>query len=128
MALKQDRNTARRDGVDFRWPVGAGQRIFAGSLVGVLGSGVAVPAGTAGIVAIVGIAQEHVDNRDGEDGDKNVNVRRGVFALKGPGITPADYGKRVRAVDDESVALVQGNELAAGTVCGVDDEGVWVEF
>ncbi len=134
MALIKDRDTQRRDGVDLVFPAAASVRIFAGAIVGLNAAGNAVPAGTAGTVCVVGIAQATVDNRTGQIGDENVSVRRGVFALKAAaaGITRAAYGKPVKAVDDESVALIPSEEAATAIVAGVlrhvDDSGVWVQF
>ncbi|WMD23094.1 hypothetical protein RAS12_12170 [Achromobacter seleniivolatilans] len=132
MALTKDRNTLRRDGRGFRPPAAAGVRIYAGAIVGVNADGHAVPGGSAAAVAILGIAQEQVDNRDGAAGAQSVDVRRGTFQLKpaAAGLTLAAYGKPVKAVDDESVALVGEDAAAivAGVVRDVDADGVWVEF
>lgn len=131
MALTQDRSTLRRNGQGLRPPVAAGVRLFAGGIVGVNATGQAVPAGTPAAVAILGIAQENVDNRDGTAGEQSVEVRRGTFQLKpaAAGITLADYGKPVTAVDDESVGLIgEDAAIVAGIVRDVDADGVWVEF
>lgn len=130
--MANDRNTPRRDGLGLRLPVAAAARLYAGRMVGVNADGNAVPAGNAAAIAIVGIAQEQIDNRDGAAGAQSVNVRRGTFQLKpaATGITLAAYGKRVKATDDESVSLVGDDAAAivAGIVRDVDADGVWVEF
>ncbi|CUJ55600.1 hypothetical protein [Achromobacter sp. 2789STDY5608621] len=130
--MANDRNTPRRDGQGLRLPVAAAVRLYAGRMVGVNADGNAVPAGNAAAIAIVGIAQEQIDNRDGTAGAQSVNVRRGTFQLKpaAAGITLAAYGKRVKATDDESVSLVGEDAAAivAGIVRDVDADGVWVEF
>lgn len=130
--MANDRNTPRRDGLGLRLPVAAAVRLYAGRMVGVNADGNAVPAGNAAAIAIVGIAQEQIDNRDGTAGAQSVNVRRGTFQLKpaAAGITLAAYGKRVKAIDDESVSLVGEDAAAivAGIVRDVDADGVWVEF
>lgn len=130
--MANDRNTPRRDGLGLRLPVAAGVRLYAGRMVGVNADGNAVPGGSPAAVAIVGIAQEQIDNRDGTAGAQSIDVRRGTFQLKpaAAGITLAAYGKRVKATDDESVALVGEDAAAvvAGTVRDVDADGVWVEF
>lgn len=130
--MANDRNTPRRDGLGLRLPVAAGVRLFAGRMVGVNADGNAVPGGSPAAVVIVGIAQEQIDNRDGTAGAQSIDVRRGTFQLKpaAAGITLAAYGKRVKATDDESVALVGEDAAAivAGTVRDVDADGVWVEF
>ena len=130
--MANDRNTPRRDGLGLRLPVAAAVRLYAGRMVGVNADGNAVPAGNAAAIAIVGIAQEQIDNRDGTAGAQSVNVRRGTFQLTpaAAGITLAAYGKRVKATDDESVSLVGEDAAAivAGIVRDVDADGVWVEF
>lgn len=130
--MANDRNTPRRDGLGLRLPVAAAVRLFAGRMVGVNADGNAVPGGSAAAVAVVGIAQEQIDNRDGTAGAQSIEVRRGTFQLKpaAAGITLAAYGKPVKATDDESVALVGEDAAAivAGTVRDVDADGVWVEF
>jgi hypothetical protein len=130
MALTKDRDTKRRDGVGFTLPAAAGVRIYAGSIVGINADGQAIPAGTAGTVAVLGIAQQHVDNRDGQAGDQPVPIWRGTFAVKAgqANLTNAAYGKPVKAVDDESVALADAGAIVAGIVRAVDADGVWVEF
>lgn len=130
MALTKDRDTKRRDGVSFSLPAAAGARLYAGSIAGINADGQAVPAGTAAAVAVLGIVQDHVDNRDGQAGDRQVPIRRGTFAVKAgqANLTNAAYGKTVKAVDDESVALADAGAIVAGIVRAVDADGVWVEF
>jgi len=130
MAMTEDRDTERREGRVFTRPVAAGVRIFNGSMVGVLASGFVAPASHAGVVAIVGVANEAADNRDGVDGEVRIPVWRGTFALAqtGTAITDADYGRAVTAADDGTVSLVSGTQLIAGVVRAVGDAGVWVEF
>lgn len=132
MASTSDRDTLRRDGVGFVLPVAAAVRLFAGRMVGLNANGYAVAGDSAAAVAIVGIAQERVDNRNGADGEQSIDVRRGTFQLKAgaAGITRAAYGQPVKAVDDGSVALVGADTAAivAGIVRDVDAGGVWVEF
>ncbi|MFY1933578.1 hypothetical protein ACOTDC_28635 [Achromobacter xylosoxidans] len=132
MASTSDRHTLRRDGVGFVLPVAAAVRLFAGRMVGLNANGYAVSGDSTAAVAIVGIAQEQVDNRDGADGDVSIETRRGMFHLKAgaAGITRAAYGKPVKAADDESVVLVSADAAAivAGIVRDVDATGVWVEF
>lgn len=131
MASTSDRDTLRRDGAGVVLPVAAGARLFAGRMVGINAGGFAVAGDSTAAVAIVGIAQERIDNRDGADGEQSIDVRRGTFLLKpgAAGITRAAYGKPVKAVDDESVALIDaGGGVAAGIVRDVDADGVWVEF
>ena len=56
MALTKDRNTPRRDGMQFNDPVAANAKIFAGSLVCLDASGNAVPGALSTTIAARGIA------------------------------------------------------------------------
>lgn len=130
--LSADRNTPRRDGVNFAHPVAAAVLIFAGALVALDAAGNAVPAGTAGSGAAVGVAQAVADNSAGAAGDINVDVRVGTFrfdnSAAGDLIARTDIGATAYVVDDATVAKTDnaGAREAAGTIVDVDDVGVWV--
>lgn len=134
MALSKDRNTKRRDGVQFSDPVAAATRIFAGSLVCLNAAGNAVPGSTATTLKARGVAQEQVDNTAGAAGDLRIETRRGVFAFANSAaadeITRADIGATAYIVDDQTVAKTDGTSTrsAAGTIRDVDSDGVWVEI
>ncbi|MFI8609512.1 hypothetical protein ACIGFL_14500 [Pseudomonas sp. NPDC077649] len=133
-ALTKDRNTARRDGVQFSDPVAAATRIFAGSLVCLNAAGNAVPGSTATTLKARGVAQEQVDNSAGAAGDLRIETRRGVFPFANSAaadeITRADIGASAYIVDDQTVAKTDGTSTrsVAGIIRDVDDAGVWVEI
>lgn len=79
MALTKDRNTPRRDGMQFNDPVAANAKIFAGSLVCLDASGNAVPGALSTTIAARGIAQEQVDNTGGAAGI-SVSKPAGVYS------------------------------------------------
>lgn len=137
MALQRDRKTARQNGHRLSAPVAAATRVFAGSIVAIDAAGNAVPAGTPSAQRVVGVALTHVDNRDGEDGDRTVLVARGVYAFNVadgmPDFDGSSIGSPAYAVDDESVTAGFGegaplNTLVAGVIVDIDDEGVWIDF
>ncbi|MDT4835796.1 hypothetical protein FQZ97_694710 [compost metagenome] len=134
MALSKDRNTKRRDGVQFNDPIAASTVIFAGALVCLNAAGNAVPGATATTLKARGVAQEHVDNSSGAAGDARIETRRGVFAFAnsaaGDEITRADIGATAYIVDDQTVAKTDGTSTrsVAGTIRDVDSDGVWVEI
>lgn len=134
MALTKDRNTVRRDGVQYSDPVAAATRIFAGSLVCLNAAGNAVPGSTSTTLKARGVAQEHVDNRDGAIGDQRVETRRGVFPFANSTstdeITRADIGASAYIVDDQTVAKTSATNTRsiAGVIRDVDSNGVWVEI
>jgi len=134
MALTADRDTPRKDG-EFRvLPVAASTKIYAGALVCVNASSLAVPGATSTTLKAVGRAEESVDNSSGSAGDKTVAVRRGVFQFKnsasGDLIALKDIGATAYIVDDETVALTNGTNTrsAAGKIHDVDAGGVWIEI
>lgn len=133
-ALSKDRNTPRRDGIQFSDPVAASTTIFAGSLVCLNASGYAVPGSTATTLRARGVAQERVDNSAGGAGALNVETRRGLFPFANSAstdqISRADIGNSAYIVDDQTVAKTNGTSTrsVAGTIRDVDDAGVWVEI
>lgn len=134
VALTKDRNTVRRDGVQFNDPVAASTRIFAGSLMCLNAAGFAVPGSTSTTLKARGVAQEQVDNRDGAAGDLRIESRRGVFpfvnSTSTDEITRADIGATAYIVDDQTVAKTSATNTrsVAGVIRDVDSDGVWVEI
>lgn len=133
-ALTADRNTVRRDGVEFGDPVAASTVIYAGSMVALNASGDAVPASAAATQRTRGVAEEHVDNAAGAAGAKKVIVRRGLFRFANSASTDliarADIGNPCYVVDDQTVAKTSNSNArpVAGTIRDVEAAGVWVEF
>lgn len=138
MALAADRNTLRREGVQFDFPVAAGAKIYAGAIVAMIisstGAGNVKQGATATNLKGVGVAEEFVDNTDGSAGDVRCKVRRGLFRFKNSASSDAialdDIGASCYIVDDETVALTSGSSTRsiAGVIRDVDSAGVWVEF
>lgn len=130
-ALAADRNTPRREGVDYSDPVAATTVIFAGGIVVLDSSGNAAPGTTATGLVPRGVAQEQVDNNPGAAGDKNVLSRKGVFRfVNGASIDRTDIGGTAYIVDDQTVHSTDGTgtRSALGTIVDVDADGVWVEI
>ncbi|MEQ1672325.1 MAG: hypothetical protein ABL893_15845 [Hyphomicrobium sp.] len=131
-ALTKDRNTAERDGDYFVYPVGAGKKIHAGSLV-VLDAGLAEPGNTAVNLVAVGRAEHSVDNTGFAAGASRVNVKRGVFYFDN---TAAVRGSNRLIIDNVAVGAdvrcehrIGGNTRSvAGIVFDADIDGVWVKF
>lgn len=133
MALTADRNTPLKDGELVSVPVAANAKIFAGALVAANSTGYAAPGSVATTLTYLGRAEEYVDNTGGANGDKTVQVRRRkAFKFKNYAtdlIVQADLGKVCYIVDDETVAKTNGGATrsAAGSVIGIDTDGVWVQ-
>jgi len=132
MALTKDRNTHNRDGKLVSHPMAASKKIYAGALVVLNATGYAEPGSTATTLTAVGCAEEQADNSAGNNGDRAVLVRRGVFKFKNhtDAVTRAEIGKTCYIVDDETVAKTNGTSTrsAAGKVIDLDSDGVWVEI
>jgi hypothetical protein len=133
MALTKDRNTPRRDGVDFEYPMAAATVGYAGGIA-VLNAGLLGPGTTATGRVAVGVFVERANNSAGAAGAIRGKVRRGVFRFKNSSaadeITLADVGNNCWIVDDEQVAKTNGSgtRSVAGRIEDVDANGVWVRF
>lgn len=133
-ALTADRDTQRRDGVAFEFPVKTAVKLFAGSIAAIDATGYLTKGAVATTLKAVGVMQEQVDNTGGADGAVNGKVRRGVFRLAnsaaGDLIARADIGADCYIVDDQTVAKTNGaaTRSVAGKIRDVDAGGVWVEF
>jgi len=132
-ALTADRNTPYKDGECLPVPVAADAVIYAGAIVVANAAGYAAPGSTATTLTYLGRAEHSVDNTDGANGAKSIVVRRKkAFKWANSGADPidqADLGKTCYIVDDQTVAATSGTNTRspAGTVIGIDTDGVWVE-
>ncbi len=133
-ALNKDRNTARRDGIQYPRQVAAGKNIFTGALVCLNSTGFLEPGSAGNTLVADGVAIESRDNTLGQDGDLIciVDKRPHRFANSADAdlITIAQIGDACYVVDDQTVAKTNGGGArpSAGTITDVDDSGVWVDF
>ena len=107
--------------------------IFRGAIVGLSG-GYAAPAGP-GCSRVVGMAESEANTQvpGFVAGSLRVRVRQGTFKVANStgvdGLGLADLGSRCYAADDQTVAKTIGpNRPVAGTVMGVEPDGVWVQM
>lgn len=130
--MTQDRNTTRRDGVQFSFPVAANQRIYTGAVVVIQPDGYAVPGHTATGLHAVGVAEHGANTVGMANGAAKISVRRGCFALRQGTelLALADVGQVCYLADDQTVMKTDGagTRSPAGIVRYVDSHGVWVEF
>ncbi len=133
-ATTVERNTKTRAADDFSFPIAASVKVLKGTIAYLNTSGYVEPAITAtGKVGAMVVA-ETVDNSSGAAGALQVPMRRGCWKFanssSADAITNADYGATCYVVDNQTVAKTNGTNTrsAAGTVRGVDADGVWVEF
>lgn len=102
-ALTTDRNTESKLGEIMIYPVAATTDIFKGAMVCVSDTGFLVPASDTANLRIVGVADEHVDNDPGADGDLDCRVVSGrKFRFTATSITQAMLGDPMFVVDDQT--------------------------
>jgi hypothetical protein len=115
-ACTTDRNTTYRQGVELEYPVKAGIRIYAGSMVAVDSTGYAVPAANTIGYKLVGVALEQVDNSAGANGAVLIRIRTtGVFDFGATSISQANVGADMYVVDDQTFDDVDPGQ---GIKCG----------
>lgn len=133
-ATTTDRQTQRRDGDRFTFPVAAATKIPTGVIVAVNTSGLAVNGAATAALVTVGVCEKLADNSAGLASAISVEVRRGCFrfgnSASGDQIALADVGDDCYVVDNQTVAKTSdtGARPVAGKVRDVDATGVWVEF
>lgn len=116
-ALGADRKTSYREGIEVEYKAAVSAKIYAGSLVCLNASGYAAPGADTASFKFVGVAMEHVDNSDGQNGDVTVRVRRkGVFRFAASGMAITDIGAAVMVADDQTVAKDTTNDIACGKI------------
>ena len=126
-----ERNTGMRLGDSVSIPVAAATTIEVGNMVAINSNGYAVHA--SGALVVGGVADETVDNSQGNNGDVNVIVRRNLaflFDNDGSVTTRALFGD-VYIVDSKKVSVTEVTNAVAGKCIGVDGlgaNGVWVEI
>ena len=119
-ALTDDFEARRQDGEIIAFPVKASTTIYKGALVAIdTSTGYAVPASDAANRIFVGVAVEKADNSSGSSGDETVRVfRTGTFQFNCSSADQTWVGKKVYAVDDNTVALAATttNDVLVGVV------------
>lgn len=127
-----DRNTPFKDGELFAVPVAAATEHFGGHIVAANAGGYAVPGSATAANTTLGVCDGWVDNSAGADGENSVLVRRGkAWCLANSStdpVTQSQVGKDCYVADSTTVAKTSNADArpVAGTVLGVDAEGVWV--
>jgi hypothetical protein len=131
MPLTEDRNTPRREGVEFSYPMAANITIFGGALVMLNASGLATRGAAATGQRAAGVALERKTN-GATAGATSVRVAPGVYCFRnstaGDEIVQADVGAQCFIADDDQVAKTNGSSTrsVAGIVMAVEAAGVWV--
>lgn len=116
------------------WPIADNVKCYEGGLI-VSSAGYAQPGTTAAGLTALGVALKTVDNTVAGHslGALSVPIQRGTFFFANSGggdaIAQANCGGPCYIVDDQTVALTDGNATRslAGTVINVTSTGVYVE-
>lgn len=137
-ALTAGRVTSQRIPGKRAYPMKAATTIFAGGMVAIDSSGLAVPADATVTNKTVGVAATNGGLSSWENAGGNsaltVEVYQGEFKFNnsaaGDAITIAEVGASCFVVDDQTVAKTDntGARPIAGLVTGVDADGVWVDI
>lgn len=126
MAASNDLDYTERQGVAYEFPALANTLYYGRIGVGVTAAGIAVPAGHADAVKLVGLASERVDNRGGANGDRRVRAKKGVFRIP-LSATAANTQAPVYMTADDTFTLTASTNLQIGTIDAVDADGVWLK-
>lgn len=122
-ALTADKSrSVAGNGVGTEYPVAASTTIYAGALVSLNASGLAIPGADTASTTCVGIAAAGADNSSGSASDINVTVQRGqVETLNHTDLAQADVGKVVVVENDNSVTDAAGatNDIPAGVLLSI---------
>lgn len=130
-ALTADRNTPMKGTPDYvvKVPVAASTKIYAGALVAVNASGLAVPAADSVGFTVMGRAEAQADNSAGAASAIDVEVAAGIFKYGAGAIVQANLGANATCSDDQTVttAAATTNDIVAGKIVQVDSDGVWIK-
>jgi hypothetical protein len=116
MPLDKDTNRIFENGEAFNSiSVAASAKIFEGSLIGATSGGYGRPLQTGD--KAMGFAKDNIDNSDGSDGDRKVDIRaKGKVSLFISGLAMANVGAKVYASDDNTFTLTETNNVYVGKV------------
>lgn len=131
-ATTTDRNTTKRASNLLVLPVAASTKLPAGVLAARDGDGNLVNASDTAGLTVIGRVNTHADNSAGTAGALSAEVERGVFLYDndtgGTPVAAGDEGKVCYVLDNQTVSADAGsNNIVAGLVHAVGDEGVWVD-
>lgn len=126
MAASNDLTYVERQGHQYEFPALADTLYYGRAAIGVTAAGVAVPAGHANAVKLIGFNIERVDNRGGATGERRVRVKKGIFKIP-LAATAANTQAPVYMTADDTFTLTASTNLQIGTIDAVDADGVWLK-
>ena len=110
-------------------PVKGGAELTEATMAAINGDGYAAPAAASAGLKVAGCVQRYCDNRNGEDGEQLVSVKRGVFVWDNDGtIKETDILKPCYVKDERTVTITADGSSVAGIILEVADDGVTVDM
>ena len=110
-------------------PVKGGAELTEATMAAINGDGYAAPATASAGLKVAGCVQRYCDNRNGEDGEQSVSVKRGVFVWDNDGtIKETDILKPCYVKDERTVTITADGSSVAGIILEVADDGVTVDM
>lgn len=110
-------------------PVAAGIKLTECTMAAINADGYAVPAEKAEGLLVAGCVQRYCDNTAGADGALYAQVARGAYVWGNDGtIDVTDVLKKCYIYDSTTVTLTPDGSSVAGTILGVEDDGVIVDM
>lgn len=126
-ALSADRNTPRKDAVDFAFAAAASQTFYVGAVAMLNSSGNAQVAAAGEGLIPAGVVQEALVSVGAADAGVYLKTKGGCFRLvNGDTITKAHIGDLAYIGDDQTVYKDGTGRSALGMIVDVDSLGVWV--
>jgi predicted acyltransferase (DUF342 family) len=129
-ALADNRDTPELRHAEYFAYIQGSNIIYAGALVAVDSTGVAVPAADTAGHNVVGRSEEEQDNTGSDySATATIRVKRGTFRwVNGDAITDANVGSVAYVTDDQTVqAGASAQLIIAGVIVDVDTTGVWID-
>ena len=110
-------------------PVAEGEEVQTACMVALNADGYAVLASKKTGLKVAGMAMQYVDNRNGKNGSRNVNVYRGSVVMGNDGsIKQTDILKKAYVSGAQEVTITDTGSSRAGTILEVDDDFVTVDI
>lgn len=110
-------------------PVAEGEEVQTACMVALNTDGYAVLASKKTGLKVAGMAMQYVDNRNGKNGSRNVNVYRGSVVMGNDGsIKQTDILKKAYVSGAQEVTITDTGSSMAGTILEVDDDFVTVDI
>lgn len=110
-------------------PVSAGAMLAEATMAAINADGYAETAAADAGLIIAGCVQKYCDNRNGENGEQSVSVKRGIFVWENDGtIKETDILKKCYVKDEVTVTLTADGSSAAGIILAVEPDGVTVDM